>query len=167
MVVGARTTTAVVALNQPALRDRRTTSSRSRLRDEGVIEAWGLGVNHTEPIEMTLALDEPRPNGFLLAGRYTLLDHAHALQRLLPMAAEQGVDMIVGGPCSSGVLADGTHFEYADAFPEIIEKVRRLREIADRPGGSIKAAALQCCASPASSAPRRHFRKASEDASGG
>ncbi|MEV5551497.1 aldo/keto reductase, partial [Streptomyces sp. NPDC052309] len=31
----------------------------SRLRDEGVIKAWGLGVNRTEPIELTLALDEP------------------------------------------------------------------------------------------------------------
>ncbi|GAA4088276.1 aldo/keto reductase [Actinomadura miaoliensis] len=115
----------------------------SRLRDEGVIKAWGVGVNRTEPIEITLALEEPRPDGFLLAGRYTLLDHAHALQRLLPMAAEQGVGMVIGGPYSSGVLAGGTHFEYADASPEIIEKVRRLREITDRHGVSIKAAALQ------------------------
>ncbi|MET8644978.1 aldo/keto reductase [Streptomyces sp. NPDC004675] len=115
----------------------------SRLRDEGVIRAWGLGVNRTEPIELTLALDEPQPDGFLLAGRYTLLDHEHALQRLLPMAAEQGVGMVVGGPYSSGILAGGTHFEYADASPEIIEKVRRLREITDRYAVSIKAAALQ------------------------
>ncbi len=115
----------------------------SRLRDEGVIRAWGLGVNRTEPIELTLALDEPQPDGFLLAGRYTLLDHEHALQRLLPMAAEQGVGMVVGGPYSSGILAGGTHFEYADASPEIVEKVRRIREITDRYAVSIKAAALQ------------------------
>ncbi|MFI9780744.1 aldo/keto reductase [Streptomyces sp. NPDC051956] len=115
----------------------------SRLRDEGVIKAWGLGVNRTEPIELTLALDEPQPDGFLLAGRYSLLDHEHALQRLLPMAAEHGVDMVVGGPYSSGVLAGGTHFEYQDAPPEIIEKVRRIKDIASRHGVSIKAAALQ------------------------
>lgn len=115
----------------------------SRLRDEGVIKAWGLGVNRTEPVELTLALDEPRPDGFLLAGRYSLLDHDHALQRLLPMAAEQGVDMVVGGPYSSGILAGGTHFEYQDAPPEIVEKVRRIKDIADRHGVSIKAAALQ------------------------
>lgn len=59
----------------------------SKLRDEGVIGAWGLGVNKAEPIELTLDLDEPRPDGFLLAGRYTLLDRA--LQRLLPTAAER------------------------------------------------------------------------------
>ncbi|GGT25587.1 aldo/keto reductase [Streptomyces tanashiensis] len=115
----------------------------SRLRDEGVIKAWGLGVNKTEPIELTLALDEPRPDGFLLAGRYTLLDHEHALKRLLPMAQERGVDMVVGGPYSSGVLAGGTHFEYQQAPPEIVERVGTLKALTDRHGVSIKAAALQ------------------------
>ncbi|MEW2621342.1 aldo/keto reductase [Streptomyces sp. NPDC048106] len=115
----------------------------SRLRDEGVIKAWGLGVNRTEPIELTLALDEPRPDGFLLAGRYTLLDHEHALQRLLPMAQEQNVGMVVGGPYSSGILAGGTHFEYQQAPPEIVEKVSRLKALAGKHGISIKAAALQ------------------------
>ncbi|MFB6895990.1 aldo/keto reductase [Streptomyces hydrogenans] len=125
----------------------------SRLRDEGVIKAWGLGVNKTEPIELTLALDEPRPDGFLLAGRYTLLDHKHALTRLLPMAQEQGVDMVVGGPYSSGILAGGTHFEYQQAPAEIIERVGKLKALAERHGISIKAAALQfSLAHPASAA---------------
>ncbi|MFH8440543.1 aldo/keto reductase [Streptomyces sp. NPDC018026] len=115
----------------------------SRLRDEGVIKAWGLGVNKTEPIETTLALDEPRPDGFLLAGRYTLLDHDHALQRLLPMAQEQGVGMVVGGPYSSGILAGGAHFEYQQAPPRIIERVDRIKALAAEHGVSIKAAALQ------------------------
>ncbi|MGW0062256.1 aldo/keto reductase [Streptosporangium sandarakinum] len=95
------------------------------------------------PIELTLALEEPRPDGFLLAGRYTLLDHEHALQRLLPMAQEQNVGMVVGGPYSSGVLAGGTQFEYQQAPPEIIERVNRLRALADKHGVSVKAAALQ------------------------
>ncbi|MGW1177035.1 aldo/keto reductase [Kitasatospora sp. NPDC002543] len=115
----------------------------SRLREEGVIKAWGLGVNKTEPIELTLALDEPRPDGFLLAGRYTLLDHDHALQRLLPMAQEQGVDMVVGGPYSSGVLAGGAHFEYQAAPQHILDKVARLKALTAKHGVSIKAAALQ------------------------
>ncbi|MGW1727625.1 aldo/keto reductase [Streptomyces sp. NPDC002306] len=115
----------------------------TRLRDEGVIKAWGLGVNRTEPVELTLALDEPKPDGFLLAGRYTLLDHEHALQRLLPMAQEQGVGMVVGGPYSSGILAGGSHFEYQDAPPEIVERVERIKAVADRNQVAIKAAALQ------------------------
>ncbi|ATL25096.1 aldo/keto reductase [Streptomyces formicae] len=125
----------------------------SRLRDEGVIKAWGLGVNKTEPIELTLALDEPKPDGFLLAGRYTLLDHEHALTRLLPMAQEQGVDMVVGGPYSSGILAGGTHFEYQQAPAEIIERVGKLKALTEKHGISIKAAALQfSLAHPASAA---------------
>ncbi|MBN3459448.1 aldo/keto reductase [Mycolicibacterium sp.] len=112
-------------------------------REQGVIKAWGLGVNRVEPIELTLALDEPQPDGFLLAGRYTLLDHHQALARLLPMAVEQGVDMVVGGPYSSGVLAGGTHFEYQQAPDHIVERVARIRELTDRYGISIKAAALQ------------------------
>ncbi|MEU0940864.1 aldo/keto reductase [Embleya sp. NPDC005971] len=115
----------------------------SRLRDEGVIRAWGLGVNKTEPIELTLSLDEPHPDGFLLAGRYTLLDHEHALGRLLPMAQQQGVDMVVGGPYSSGILAGGTHFEYREAPAHVIERVTRLKDLAAKHGVSIKAAALQ------------------------
>ncbi|MEK9519602.1 aldo/keto reductase [Streptomyces venezuelae] len=125
----------------------------SRLRDEGVIKAWGLGVNRTEPIELTLGLDEPRPDGFLLAGRYTLLDHEHALTRLLPLAAEQGVDMVVGGPYSSGVLAGGTHFEYQQAPAGIVERVGRLKALTEQHGIGIKAAALQfSLAHPASAA---------------
>lgn len=114
-----------------------------QLRDEGVIKAWGLGVNRVEPIELTLDLDEPKPDAFLLAGRYTLLDHDRALQRLLPTAADQGVSLVVGGPYSSGVLAGGTHFEYQDAPAHIIEKVARIKEFAERHGVSVKAAALQ------------------------
>ncbi|MFJ9680363.1 aldo/keto reductase [Streptomyces sp. NPDC101194] len=113
------------------------------LRDQGVIKAWGLGVNRVEPVELTLALDEPRPDAFLLAGRYTLLDHRRALQRLLPAAQEQGVDMVVGGPYSSGVLVGGTHFEYQPAPAHILETVRRIRVLAERHGVSVKAAALQ------------------------
>jgi D-threo-aldose 1-dehydrogenase len=115
----------------------------SRLREEGVIKAWGLGVNRVEPCELTLDLTEAQPDGFLLAGRYTLLDHERALQRLMPAAARRNVDIVVGGPYSSGVLAGGTHFEYQKASPEILAKVERIRTLAQRHQVSIKAAALQ------------------------
>jgi D-threo-aldose 1-dehydrogenase len=115
----------------------------SRLRDEGVIQGWGLGVNRVEPLELTLDLNEPKPDAFLLAGRYTLLDHELSLQRLMPAAAKQNVDIVVGGPYSSGILAGGAHFEYQKASPEIIAKVERIKAIAQRHGISVKAAALQ------------------------
>lgn len=115
----------------------------TRLREEGVIKAWGVGVNKVEPLELTLDLAEAQPDAFLLAGRYTLLDHERALQRLMPAAAAQNVDIVVGGPYSSGILAGGAHFEYQKASPEIIAKVERIKAIAARHGVSVKAAALQ------------------------
>lgn len=115
----------------------------TRLREEGVIKAWGLGVNRVEPIELTLDLAEAQPDGFLLAGRYSLLDHERALQRLMPKAAERKTEIVVGGPYSSGILAGGTHFEYQKAPPEILARVERIKAIAQRHGVGIKAAALQ------------------------
>ncbi|MFC9775059.1 aldo/keto reductase [Paenibacillus chitinolyticus] len=115
----------------------------TRLREEGVIKGWGLGVNRVEPIELMLDLEEAKPDVSLLAGRYSLLDHERALQRVMPAAVKHNMDIVAGGPYSSGVLAGGTHFEYQKASPEIITKVEKIKNIADRHQISIKAAALQ------------------------
>lgn len=108
-----------------------------------MIKAWGLGVNRVEPIELTLDLDEARPDGFLLAGRYSLLDHDRALQRVMPQAVEQGVGIVVGGPYSSGVTAGGEHFEYQKANATVLAKLERIRAVARAHGVDVKAAALQ------------------------
>jgi len=115
----------------------------TRLRDEGVIRGWGLGVNLTEPVEFTLGLTDVQPDSTLLAGRYTLLDHEHALQRLMPTAAAEGIDIVIGGPYNSGILAGGTRFEYQKAPAEISAKVARITDIAQRHDVPVKAAALQ------------------------
>ncbi len=115
----------------------------TRLREEGVIKGWGLGVNRVEPIEIMLELEEAKPDVSLLAGRYTLLDHERALQRVMPEAVKHNMDIVVGGPYSSGVLAGGTHFEYQKASSDIMEKVGKIKAIADRHQISIKAAAVQ------------------------
>ncbi|MED0934792.1 aldo/keto reductase [Bacillus mobilis] len=115
----------------------------TQLRDEGVIKGWGLGVNKVESIELMLDLEEAKPNVSLLAGRYSLLDHERALERVMPAALKNNMDIVVGGPYSSGILAGGAHFEYQKASPEIIAKVNKIKNLADRHGISIKAAALQ------------------------
>ena len=115
----------------------------TQLRDEGVIKGWGLGVNKVESIELMLDLEEAKPNVSLLAGRYSLLDHERALERVMPAAVKNNMDIVVGGPYSSGVLAGGAHFEYQKASSEIIAKVNKMKNLADRHGISIKAAALQ------------------------
>lgn len=115
----------------------------TRLREEGVIKAWGLGVNRVEPCELTLDLTEAQPDGFLLAGRYTLLDHAQPLQRLFDKAREHGAEIVVGGPYSSGVLVGGKHFEYKPASAQILHQVQQIQTLADAHNVDIKAAALQ------------------------
>ena len=122
-----------------------------RLRDEGAITAWGMAVNRTEAIELTLDLQQVRPNAFLLAGRYSLLDHERALQRLLPMAEAQGVEMIVGAPYSSGALVGGPYFDYRPITADVTTRVDRLAAIAAAHGVGRKAVALQFCLAPAAS----------------
>jgi D-threo-aldose 1-dehydrogenase len=125
----------------------------TRLREQGVIKGWGLGVNSVEPCELTLDMTEAHPDGFLLAGRYTLLDHERSLQRLMPAAAARKVDIVIGGPYSSGALVGGAHFEYQKAPPEILDRVERIKALAQRYRVPIKAAALQfSLAHPASAA---------------
>lgn len=115
----------------------------TRLRAEGVIRAWGLGVNRVEACEA--ALEQSDPDVFLLAGRYSLLDHT-AHTRLFPACANRGVSVVVGGPFNSGLLAGGAHFDYVEASPEILARRSRLQAICAEHGVDIRAAALQFCA---------------------
>jgi D-threo-aldose 1-dehydrogenase len=115
----------------------------TRLREEGVIKAWGLGVNRVEPCELTLDLTEAQPDGFLLAGRYSLLDHDQPLQRLFAKAREHNAEFVIGGPYSSGVLVGGKHFEYQEAPQAMLDKVAHIQEIARQYQVDIKSAALQ------------------------
>jgi D-threo-aldose 1-dehydrogenase len=115
----------------------------TKMREEGLIRAWGLGVNFEEPCLM--ALDRADPDLFLLAGRYSLLRNT-ALDRLFPACAERDVKIVIGGPYNSGLLAGGNTFDYQKAPPDMIDKARRIRAACDAVGIDIKAAALQFCA---------------------
>ncbi|KGP72005.1 aldo/keto reductase [Pontibacillus yanchengensis] len=115
----------------------------SRLKEEGVIGSWGLGVNTTEPIELAMELEETKPDVCLSATQYTLLQHERALQRMMTTAEEKDVDIVVGSPYNSGVLLGGDHFNYAKAGSDIIERVNQMNEIGKKYNVPLKAAALQ------------------------
>lgn len=119
----------------------------SRLRDEGVISAWGLGVNRVEAC--TRALEKSDPDGFLLAGRYSLLDHENALTHLLPQCHKRGVRLVIGGAYNSGILAGGDNYDYRQASEEIRTRAGRLVDICHRFGVDVRAVALQFSAAPA------------------
>lgn len=114
-----------------------------RLREEGVIKGWGLGVNRTEACQR--ALDESDPDVFLLAGRYSLLDTA-ALGGLFADCQARGVHVVVGGPYNSGLLAGGSTFDYEEAPADMVAARDRIAEVCRAHGVDIRAAALQFCA---------------------
>lgn len=115
------------------------------LREEGTVGAIGLGVNECEICERLLA--ECDFDCLLLAGRYTLLEQP-ALARLLPMCAQRGVSLIVGGPFNSGILAAAAyaqeqHYDYQRAPTTIVERVQRIADVCRRFSTPVGAAALQ------------------------
>jgi len=115
-----------------------------KLRDEGAVGAIGAGLNEWDACQRFAERGDF--DCFLLAGRYTLLDHV-ALQTFLPACARRGVGVIVGAPYNSGVLARGavegaTYFD-GPPPPAVLEKVRRLERTCAAHGVSLAAAALR------------------------
>ena len=116
----------------------------AELRDAGVVAAIGAGVNEWEVCERLLGLGDF--DCFLLAGRYTLLEQ-EALTSFLPFCMERDVGIILGGPYNSGILATGpvpgAKYNYADAPPDIMSRVRQIEAVCTAHGVRIIAAALQ------------------------
>ncbi|MFN7399274.1 MAG: aldo/keto reductase [Sandaracinobacter sp.] len=112
----------------------------AELKAQGVVGAIGIGVNESAVCLETLA--EVDLDLILLAGRYTLLEQG-ALDGLLPLCVERGVGVVVGGPFNSGVLAGGTHYDYAGVPPAIAARVQRMQAVCARHGVRLPAAALQ------------------------
>ena len=93
------------------------------LRDQGVIKAcqW-----LTERGDFDL---------FLLAGRYTLLEQ-EALETFLPLTAQRGIGIVIGGPYNSGILATGpkpgAFYNYDPAPQPILDRVARIQAVCER-----------------------------------
>ncbi|MFE0444543.1 aldo/keto reductase [Streptomyces sp. PDY-4] len=113
-----------------------------RLRAEGAVGAIGAGMNHAGPLARFVR--ETDIDAVLLAGRYTLLDQS-GFAGLLPLAAERGVGVVVGGVLNSGVLADprpGATFDYVPARPDLLARALDIRAVCERHGVPLRAAAL-------------------------
>ncbi|MCL4157408.1 UNVERIFIED_CONTAM: hypothetical protein GTU68_016103 [Idotea baltica] len=116
----------------------------SELREADKISAIGAGVNTWQICERLLG--EADFDGFLLAGRYTLLEQ-DPLDTFLPLCIERDVGIILGGPYNSGILAtgpiEGARYDYAPASEEILQRVRDLNDVCDAHNTPLIAAALQ------------------------
>jgi D-threo-aldose 1-dehydrogenase len=115
-----------------------------KLRDEKVVKAFGAGVNEWQVCEILARRGDF--DLFLLAGRYTLLEQ-EALTTFLPLAAERGIGVVLGGPYNSGILATGprpgARYNYERAPRSVLDRVRRIEAVCARHGVKLPAAALR------------------------
>jgi D-threo-aldose 1-dehydrogenase len=114
-----------------------------RLRRDGTVGAIGAGMNQHRMLAR-FAAAAPF-DGFLLAGRYTLLDQG-AVEDLFPVCAERGMGIVLGGVYNSGILANpraGATFDYKEADAALVARALRLHDLCREHGIELKAAAIQ------------------------
>ena len=119
----------------------------TKMREEGLIKGWGMGVNTIPPA--WAAIEQSDPDIILLATRYSLLEHDDALNRLFPFAEERDVSFVLGAPLNSGYLAGKNYYNYSKGAPEHIHQRReQYRKLAKELDVDLRTAALQFCNAP-------------------
>jgi D-threo-aldose 1-dehydrogenase len=122
----------------------------TRMREEGVIKGWGIGVNTPEPILRVLG--EADPDVCLMASQYSLIDHKNALNQLFPAVRRKNASLVVGSSLNAGFISGSPRYNYGKESykipPEFLEKRQKLREVAANHGVDLRTAALQFSASP-------------------
>ena len=122
----------------------------TRMREEGIIKGWGIGVNTPEPILCLLEVADP--DVCLLASQYSLIDHKNALNQLFPAAEAKNVIFVIGSALNAGFISGSPRYNYGKESykipPQYIEKLGRLRAVAANHGVDLRTAALQFSAAP-------------------
>ena len=122
----------------------------TRMREEGIIKGWGLGVNRPEPILRVLELADP--DVCLLASQYSLIDHENALNNVFPVVRQKNVSLVIGSSLNAGFISGSPRYNYGKDSYQIpaayIEKRKKLRDIAANHGVDLRTAALQFSAAP-------------------
>ena len=115
----------------------------AELRAQGLIRAVGAGMN-----QWSMLLEFARNadvDCFLLAGRYTLLDHS--AMPLLDFCQQKGIAIFLGSVYATGILAtgavEGARYIYRPASEEILARVRAMEALCAEHGIPLRAAALQ------------------------
>lgn len=115
-----------------------------KLRDQGVIKAFGAGVNEWEVCESLARQGDF--DLFLLAGRYTLLEQ-EALSSFLPLCEQRKIGVVIGGAYNSGILATGARpgafYNYDPAPQHILDRVAGLEKVVNSHGVKLVEAALR------------------------
>ena len=118
-----------------------------KMRNEGLIKAWGFGVNTPNAVVQALASDDPTPDIVLLACQYSLLDHHDALRSTFPALRKKGTSVMLGTPLNDGFLGGRSRYNFSLDLPAgAVEKRGRIMAVASRYGIDIHTAALQFAA---------------------
>ncbi len=119
----------------------------TKMREEGLIKAWGFGVNTIEPI--LKAIEVADPDIFLSACQYSLIHHEDDLNKVFPKLAEKDISVVVGAPLCAGFLAGKDRYLYDGSFPAgVKEKLAEIKKVAQRHQVDVRTAALQFSAAP-------------------
>jgi D-threo-aldose 1-dehydrogenase len=119
----------------------------TKLREQGVIKAWGLGVNRIDPILEALKLADP--DVCLLATQYSLSNHERTLRELFPQLEQHGASIVVGAPYEAGFLSGKDRYQYGDKIPDDKARHRdRMAALAKEHKVDLRTAALQFAAAP-------------------
>ncbi len=114
----------------------------SKMRDEGLIKGWGLGVNTLTPILQTLA--DANPDIFLSACQYSLIEHEELLNLVFPIVQQRDISIVVGAPLCAGFLAGKDRYLYDGTIPKAAaEKLEKLKAHAKTYQVDLLDAALQ------------------------
>src|SRR6266403_3628302 len=82
----------------------------TRMREEGIIKGWGLGVNRPEPILQVLEVADP--DVCLLASQYSLVDHKNALNNIFPAVRRKDVSLVIGSSLNAGFISGSPRYNY-------------------------------------------------------
>ena len=122
----------------------------TRMREEGIIKGWGIGVNTPEPILRVLQVADP--DVCLLASQYSLIDHKNALNNIFPVVREKKASLVIGSALNAGFISGSPRYNYGKDSYKIpapyIDKRKKLREVAANHGVDLRTAALQFSAAP-------------------
>lgn len=112
------------------------------LRSSGAVDAIGLGVNETASV-LGVAR-EFQLDCSMIAGRYTLLNHA-PLEHDFPELQRRNVSVIAAGVFNSGILAGGSvaSYDYQNAPASVVERVKALDAVCKEFGVSLPTVALR------------------------
>ncbi|MCH4822794.1 aldo/keto reductase [Gramella lutea] len=121
----------------------------TRMREEGLIKGWGLGVNTIEPIIKTLEETDADPDLFLSAIQYSLVDHKKSLDELFPVIEKHEVGLIAAAPFNAGLLSGHERYNYGGEMPdEKVKKLNGIKEIAKKHKVDLSTASLQFSYAP-------------------